>query len=473
MSIDSQKSATLPLWQHQKDGLQRALGTNHLGLFWEPGTGKTRMTVEILRTIYNVSKAILPTLILCPKVVISNWKSEIMRFSGVPGARIVPLVGPGQARLKLAQGAPAGSIFITNYEALQMDALMAHLEFRAGLRVLICDESQRVKTYNSKRTKYVTRLADICDFRYILTGTPVLNSQMDLFSQFRILDRGETLGTNYFAFRAQYFYDKNAGMPKQKYFPDWRPRPDTTEKLTNLIAKKVLVAKKEECLDLPPLLEKVVEVELTPQQKRMYEEMKKDFITFLGTEACTGPLAITKALRLQQIVSGYVRTEDMNDIVFEDTPREAALHEILEDLTPHHKVIVWAVFHSNYTIIDRVCERLGVKRAFLTGQIQDKDKQIDLFRNDPECRVMIAHPQAGGVGVNLIEASYSIVYSRNFSLENELQSKARNYRGGSERHEKITRIHLVSPGTIDALSYEAVEKKEELSNKIMSLKSRL
>lgn len=469
----SEKAAPA-LWRHQEEmleSLSHPERTHNVGLFWEPGTGKTRGMVEILRRVYNSERAILPTLILAPKVVVSNWRSEILRYSAIPEDRVVLLTGPGDRRVKdlLSQEKPC--IFVTNYEALQNERLFKLLV--GCIQILVCDESQRVKTFNSRRTKLTTQLADRAKYRYILTGTPVLNSQMDLFAQMRILDRGKALGSNYYAFRAQYFYDKNAGMPKHNYFPDWRPRPDTTDKLTALIASKVSIAKKEECLDLPPLVEKVVEVEMAKDQARFYNEMKNDLVTYLGSEACVASLAITKALRLQQIVSGYLRTEEMRDVVFEDTPREQALTELLDDLTPNHKVIVWGVFHANYSIIERVCEKLGVKCAWLTGKVSDKDKQIDLFRNHDDYRVMGAHPNAGGVGVNLIEASQSVVFSRSFSLEQDLQSKARNYRGGSERHEKITRTHLVTPGTIDKLVFDALTQKQDLANKIMSLKALL
>lgn len=461
----------MELWAHQKKAIERAKDTTELALFWEPGTGKTRATIEILRSVYNSHKRGLRTLILAPLVVLGNWKQEFAKYSKVPQDKILVLNGPGAARAKAVAETDA-YILVTNYEGMGLPAFYAALQTWAP-EVLVCDEAHRCKTYNAKRTKAVMALSDTTKYRYILTGTPVLNSQLDLFSQFRILDKGATFGKNFFAYRAEYFWDKNAGMPKQAYFPDWVPRADTNDKLSQRIKHKVSVAKKSECLDLPPLVEKELPVELTPQQHRLYEEMKKDFVTYLGDKACVATMALTKALRLQQIVSGFLATED-GATVFEDTPREQALRETLSDLLAGgHKVIVWAVFKANYTTISRVCDGLGVKYAMLTGDIQDKDKQIYRFRNELDYPVMIAHPGAGGIGVNLIEAAYSIVYSRNFSLEFEEQSKARNYRGGSEMHRSITRIHLVAENTIDRLIFEALSKKQNMAEAIMTLRDKL
>ena len=114
-----------------------------------------------------------------------------------------------------------------------------------------------------------------------------------------------------------------------------------------------------------------------------------------------------------------------------------ALRDLLEDLTPEHKVIVWAVFKQNYRDIAKVCADLKIEYVTLSGEQSTKEKNdaVEKFKTNPDTKVIIANPQAGGVGVNLQEASYSIFYSRNFSLENDLQAEARNYRGGSEIHE--------------------------------------
>jgi SNF2 family DNA or RNA helicase len=205
------------------------------------------------------------------------------------------------------------------------------------------------------------------------------------------------------------------------------------------------------------------------EQARVYREMKKDFVSFIGEHSVAANLAIVKALRMQQIVSGFVKTDDGHIIRFPDVPRLAALKEQLEMLTPKHKVIVWACFKENYAMIREVCAELKVPCVELHGEVSDKDRKeaLDLFANDPSTRVLIGNQGAAGIGINLVSASYSIYYSRGFKLGDDLQSEARNYRRGSEVHQKITRINLVCPGTLDSLIADALQSKLDLSDKFL------
>lgn len=369
---------------------------------------------------------------------------------------------------------PANKILITNYEGVLMLDLLRILHVWDP-EVIICDESHRCKDPKAKRTKAVYDLAKGCKFRYILTGTPILNTAMDIFSQFMILDKGATFTRNFFAFRAQYFFDKNSFMPKDRHFPDWQPRIGAMEKINAAVAAKSMRVLKTECLDLPPLVTQNYYVDLTPTQQRLYNDMKADFIAYLGDQACVATLALTKALRLMQIASGFINLEgDGNgdarqNVQLENNPRAKALEELLGEITPHSKVLVWAVFKENYETIRTTCKTIGINFVEVHGEISTTQKQanVEIFNTDPRCRVLIGHPGSGGIGINLVAASYSIFYSRNFSLEQDLQAEARNHRGGSEIHAKITRINIVAKDTIDELITDALAKKTTISDSIL------
>jgi len=212
--------------------------------------------------------------------------------------------------------------------------------------------------------------------------------------------------------------------------------------------------------------------------------MKENFITFIENAVKTGEetgkpqavvanLAMTKGLRLQQILTGFVKT-DLGDIIsIKNNPRIVALKELLADICITNKVIVWACFRENYRQIREVCESLNLGYAELHGGIKDKDAMIDYFRTNDECKVMIANQASAGLGVNLIEATHAIYYSKNFNLEQDVQSEARNHRRGSEIHDKITRIDLVAPGTLDELVTEALKAKQNISERILEWKELL
>ncbi len=467
-------------WAHQEKAIAKSYTEPNLALLFEMGVGKTGTAINILRGRYEYHKRVLRTLILAPLVVTRNWKDEFALHSRIDPKDILVLSGTGAKREqnleKFLSGNP-NKIVIMNYEALQNQAIYSTV-YKWAPEVLICDEAHKLKDPQGKRAKLVYILSKLCPHRYILTGTPVLNSYLDVFMPYKILDGGETFGSNYYVFKDRYFKDKNAprrGTPG--YFPDWVFKNEMFQEFQQRLAHRSLQAKKSECLDLPPLTKIKRFVDLSSEQARMYKSMRDEYLTYVRSLTGNPPiviaqLAITKALRLQQIISGFAKDE--NGIIHDlgETPRLACLNELLEEIAVKQgsKVIVWAVFKENYRKIGQLCEKLGIKYTELHGgnSQQEKVDNMNTFRNDPDTKVIIANQNAGGVGVNLTEAAYSIYFSKNFSLEQDLQSEARNFRGGSEMHEKITRIDLIAPGTLDELVDEALRQKQNIAEAILN-----
>lgn len=371
-------------------------------------------------------------------------------------------------------------VIITNYETLQNADMLAYIrEWRP--EIVICDEAQIIKNPKAKRTKATLMLGDAAENRYFLTGTLILNSIKDVFAPFRFLDKGETFGKNFHVFTNTYMEDENAGWSNRPgYFPKLTARTDKYSELTDKIyTKATRVLKKDVLKDLPPLVKVKRSVELGKEQRKYYKEMERDFVTFVQEKkknselsgAVIAQLAITKALRLQQIATGYVSTEDGEEIFIQDNPRINAVEDILNEVVVNgkHKVILWCCFKANYIQLGDLCTKLGIKHVFLTGQqsLTEKQDGMEKFDKDSEVKVIIANRRAGGIGVNLVAASYSVVYSRNFSLGDELQSEARNHRGGSQIHERITKIDLFARETIDEHILEALNAKEDISKKVI------
>lgn len=483
-------------WKHQIIGEERAFDNflqrrEGFGFFFEPGTGKTHTTINTIRRIFNSEKRFLRTLIVCPSVVCSNWKDEFKKFSKVEQRKICVLNGQGKKRLETFEKRAfddfkekVPQIFITNYESFGVKSS----RFLNGLyykvlewqpELLVLDESHKIKEINASRTKRIERIANPVDKKiahapvkplvYLLTGTPVLNTPMDLFSQLLMLDGGQSLGENFYVFRARYFYDKNANMPQGRHFPDYRPKPGALEEIQSILSKKCMLAKKDDCLDLPPLLKQKIYVEMTEEQSVKYHEMKHDLITFIENEACTASMALTKALRLMQIASGFLKTEDAGIIALSENPKINALKELLEDYASSQKIIVWAVFKYDYEKIKELCKKLKIEFVTLHGGMTDNSRNtaIDAFNKDEKVRVLIGHPKSGGIGVNLTASNLSIYYSRNFSLEDRIQSEARNYRGGSEIHKSVTHIDLVLKNSIEEKVIEVLDNKTEIGLSIL------
>lgn len=458
-------------WDHQHKGVMSAIKHREFAFFYEVGAGKSKTCIDTLRYKYQEAKRLMPTLVLCPPIVIKNWKKEILFNSMIPATQIVLLQGTGKNRLKLLQEMlRPDSIVVTNYESLNMKPIMDFFRDTWKPEVVVADEAHYLKNPKAKRSKHVYELGDAAKYRYVLTGTPILNTPFDIFGLYRFLDKGDRFGTNQYLFRSKYFFDKNDGMPKHNYFPNWQPIPSKMDDLSKIMGEVSAIALKKDCLDLPPLVKKIVSVPLGRDQKAVYESMRKDFLAFVDGGVSTANLALTKALRLQQIASGFLKIDDSDKVhLFKDNPKREALKSLLETITPSSKVIVWCIFKQDYETIRGVCEELKIKAVEVHGEIsqKQKDSNVDEFNNSPETKVFIGHPKSGGIGINLVSSNYTIYFSRSFSLGDDIQSEARNYRGGSEIHSKVTRIDIVSEGTIDEVVAERLQSKLEMSSDIL------
>lgn len=452
------------LWNHQIKALENLKAVKTYALHMDPGTGKTAVAVKwIEELLQNTDHRVL---IFTPPVVCAQWLNEFKLFADEPWLEKIACVAVGSSKKKIQAIQSGKKIIVTNYESVRSkDVVKAIHAFKPT--ILVCDESHRVKSPSAMQSKEILKISKSCLYKLNMTGTPMTNSELDLFQQFLILDNGATFGNNFYSFRAKYFEDQNAyRRGTHTYFPNWQVRKGSREEIARILSKRSFVVRKSECLDLPDMVYKEIEVEMSPEQSRVYHDMKNDFLATLedargNEQVAVGRLVITKGLRLQQIVSGFVGVEDADEVTFKDNPRLDALEDLLSDLDK--PVIVWACFRRNYEDIAHVCQNLNLSHDFLVGgqNIHSREATIKAFRRG-EIQVLIANQGAGGVGVNLIEAANSIYYSRDFSLEKDIQSEARNYRGGSDMHQKVTRYDLVTKGTIDMDVLKALRLKKDV-----------
>jgi len=438
------------------------------------GTGKTGTMIYILREEYSRHGAIQPTLIFAPLSVCPQWKKEFTKFSKIDPKHIHVLTGPGKKRTEMmglimarAQHFGEHPIIITNYESVQMEGFYKCL-LAWNPKIIVFDESDRLKDSSGTRAKAVYPLALAADRRFLLTGTPITEDMLNIFGQYKAMDPS-IFGGNFFKFKNTYFYDANAGMPKHVHFPNWQPKPEAAKLLGKIIGATSVQATKAECLDLPPLLTVPVPVELSPEQRRAYESMKKAFVAELDGKVAIAEFAMTKTLRLQQILAGYITPENSDTPTWvKSNPRLDALHDLLEAVG-REKTIIWTNFVATYSKIGEVAEALGRKVVYLTGEQSAAQKQaaIDEFcRGDAD--TFVSNPAAGGVGINLVEAKVAVYYQRGYSLTQYLQSQARNFRGGSEMHDKITHYILQAEGTLDEVIGTALDKKLNVAEAILA-----
>lgn len=458
---------------------------DNIGLLWDMGTGKTKGLIDILRKIYARKGALRRTLIVSPAVTLNNWKQEFAIHSFIKPEDVVVLSRSGTAG-KVKQFVKAvmdtdnlftlDKIVIVNYEAFRGEALEQIITEWAP-EIIACDESHYIKSPKAQVTKKMIKLGDNALHRFILTGTPILNSVQDIFSQFRFLDKGETFGRSYRMFESRYMRDDNeAWKHSQKHFRKMVAKEEAFEELYQKVYSICHRVTTDEVMKhLPPLIRMERHVNLSSVQLKAYKELEKDFITFIESksgesEAVVAQLAITKAMRLMQICTGFVKSESGEIIEFSNTPRLELTKELLQEIVVenNHQLILWCSFRHNYGTLGKLCESLGISHCFITGDMNLDQKTLAMEDfNSGRSRVIIANRRAGGIGINLIAAKYSIVYSRNFSLGEELQSEKRNHRGGSEIHDKIIKIDLVATGTIEEMCLQALKDKDNMSKRVI------
>jgi len=461
---------------YQKELVELSKTSPALGLLWDAGVGKTYAVIHAIRLQYNLNFRVMKTIIFSPLVTLWNWKAEFEKFSKV-GHLVNVIDRKGAKRIKqIEELLNKDCIIIINWEALRTTQVMELLvQFNA--EIIVGDEMHVLKNYKSTTAKLAIRLADNVRKHphgrvYGMTGTAILNSVQDIYMQYRFLDGGVLFGKNFFTFRNKYMYDKNANWVGKKKFPDWQPRselyPELTKKIYSISTK---ISKKDALPYLPDLVEMKLFVELSTEQSKLYSEMKRDFITWVNAQSVVvAQLAITKMLRMQQIICGHVNDDEGNVHYIKENPRLGVLEDQLLQLVGEHKVIVWHTFKADATLIGRMLEKNKIEHVYINGDqdVNEKQRAMDAFNTMASCRVLVGNRRAGGIGINLIAADYSVVYSRNFSLGEEEQSKARNHRRGSEIHEKIIKIDLIAKETIDETLAEALRSKADVASTVLT-----
>lgn len=479
--IDSLKLSRPP-WQHQGAEWFISQNVSDRLLLWDMGTGKTLTAVVWLRIKYRQRQEAGPTLVLAPLATLSGWAKEFKENTpaSVSGG-VVVAANHGRKKLSGAKRAeliakPTSQIVITNWDSLNLPPVLAAIK-QKKFKDIVADEIHRIKNHSSKRFKNLLSFSDGATNRLGLTGTLITNNYMDVWAPCRFVDKGRTFGINFYSqFRDKYFYNRNAGGFVD--FPDWQPKRGIEEEISQRMASLASVKRKEECLSLPPRVVVRVDVALSTEQEKLYNEMAEDLVAESLSGDASATNALVKLLRIRQILAGFISVDrDVDDPsvqrihLIRENPRLEALIDLLEDITPGAKVVVWTTFRANYPMLRAAVDKvLGYEGGYaeLTGETKDRDAEIKRFQEDPRCRVFISNPQAGGTGVNGLQhaANYCIYFDRSHNAEHYWQSRDRIHRGGSEVHSKITEIHLVAGGTLDEDVLVALEKKENFADNI-------
>ena len=434
-------------WQHQREALDFVKDKPGSMLAMEMGTGKTKVAIDLMDA-HDYRRV----LIVCPLSVVAGvWPGEFAKHSPAPWT-VLPLArGSLKDKQAQAEAAPLKSeraAVVINYESVWREPFGSWAR-KQPWDLLVLDESHRIKSPGGVASRYCSRLSDRVPQCLALTGTPMAHSPLDIYAQYRALDKS-IYGTSYFRFKSRYAV--MGGWNNQEIM-GYQHQEEFQEKLYS-IAYRVEAA---DVLDLPPLLTVTRMCELGPKARKLYRTLERDFIADLEEGRITAVNALSQLLRLQQVTSGYARTEDDRDVEV-DTTKAELLADLLEDMGKE-PVVVFARFKHDLEVVHRVARRLGRPSYEISGA----RKELSLWNEGGG--VLAVQIQSGGLGIDLTKARYAVYYSLGFSLGDYLQSRARLHRPGQERPVEI--IHLIATQSVDEKVMAALAAREQVVESIM------
>lgn len=508
----------MPLGENHQGMLHQSVGANNCidnpgyGLFFEPGTGKTASSIHIIEReseiVFEREKRAYRTLIVVPNNIALNWESEFKEFGRVPGV-VVVLRGLVLDRIKLLIEA------LSNPDSKQYVAVICSYEVMCNMWDYLgaiewdrsfLDEAHYIKWPFTKRAQFAMKLRDKSRGRTPLTGTPVCNTPIDLYSLLEFMQKG---GSGFSSFKAfQDFYgvfevtDPARGRRKMV---DVQNLPFLKERLARMA---MIVTRAEALPDLPEITRDVIEVEMTPEQKRIYQdiatklyaEIENDIANAKDRRGVNADNILVKLLRLAQVTSGFVAYDAVNNPEtgeciapkgidrIDPNPKIEAMMTLFKDpetqeflKTPDQKTIIWACWKQDIKTIAARLKLEGIECVQYYGETKLEVRQEAEYRfnHDPKCTVFVGNPGCGGVGLNLIgypprqfqyttNCDHIIYFSQDWSHPKRVQSEMRANRNGTRVPTRCT--DLCVRNTIDEEIRARVLNKRTMAMKTQDLR---
>lgn len=427
---------------------------------FDMGCGKTLTSIAVAGALYQAG-TIKKCLVVAPSSVCPVWPKELERYADFPFAA-VELQGEKRKRLRA----------LSELDKVENSLKVAVINYEYAWRILediqawqpdlvICDESQRIKTPNAKQSKALHKLGDSVPYKLILSGTPIQSKAIDIYSQYRFLDPS-VFGKNFYGFRNRYCRMGGYGMYQ---IVGYQHMDEFLEKMHS-IAYRVT---REDALDLPAQVFENRYVRFSPEEMEAYRQLKHaGYLELEKSEKVTASTVLVKLLRLQQLTGGFLQTDDGEKPKQVNTAKLKALEDIVEDyaLETDRKMVVFARFKAEIELIEKMLQKKKVGYVSIRGDVPMKERgpNVEAFQNDPEIKVFVGQIQAASAGITLHAANVMVFYSMDFNYVNYSQACARIHRIGQER--SVTYIHLLVENTVDDDVMKAIESKGNLATSI-------
>lgn len=496
------------LAEYQQLGLCNSMDNEGYALFMEQGTGKSAIVVA---RICNEAKRQFKrtgvpyfAIIVCPKQLRFNWENEFHKFATVPG-RITRIGGSELRRTKQLLDAldvddnDHFSVVVMSYDSVGRTQGLKRIPFQLG----VLDEGHFVKNSSTQRWKAARALRSRCKQRMVLTGTPITNTVLDLYTQWEFLGEGWSGFVSHTGFRSFYgVFEERDGYTGFKKLVGVQNLPFMQERL----ARQSLVIRKDEVLkDLPDKQYDTHTVEMTAEQTEVYTKVRDEVMVEIEDQLNSGAdktmminNVLVKMLRLAQVTSGHVvydpvYAEDgscMRERLvdrFDPNPKIEAVMELMKGKSTNDKTIIWSHFIQPIRSLKARFDLEGIDAVTFYGSTSDsaRDEAVRRFNEDPKCKVFIGNQAAGGTGLNLLgyppghehedlystNANHVIYFSQGWSMPHRAQSEDRAHRRGTR--EPVRYTDLIVEDSIDEVIYERVMNKIDSAKNIADVRGLL
>lgn len=433
----------LKLYKHQEIALSYMRTNDFFALFMEQGTGKTIPSLCRIRDLLR-SGAISEALVVAPKSALGAWERDIELFNSVDREIL------------------RSSITLINYDKVWRGEEKSPYNREYGC--IILDEAHLIKNRTSRRSKFLLKLACKADYRYILTGTPIGNGQLEnIWSLYCFLDpyleRGRVcsriFGGSYQKFQDRYCILNMYHKPSSYIH---------VKELQETINEYSYRVKKVDCLDLPDKLPDEI-VKVDQSEPKLYKKLATESAILEYEILAENPLS--RLVKLRQLSSGYLTYKDgTKDKLLElKTEKLSVLEELIEGYPDDKKIVIFAEFKYSIRKISELLRKMKIRFVTLDGE--QKDKTIwRQFQSDKRIRVIVCQYQTASAGIDLF-ASDTIIYYEPTLRSNILeQSRDRIHRTGQK--EKCSYIHLLTKGTVEVDIYRALAGYSDFSEALFT-----
>jgi SNF2 family DNA or RNA helicase len=458
---------------HQLKALEMSWDKKVFAYFMEMGTGKSKVLIDNIAMLYDKGK-INGALIVAPKGVYKTWHDEQIPDhmpEHIEKEMVLWESGAGKKKEeelnKLFKSSDDLHILIMNVEALstKKGKIFAAKFLSCHSSMMAVDESTTIKNPTAIRTKTIIDLGKDVKYKRILTGSPVTKSPLDLFTQCYFLDPWLLDQQSYYSFKTRYAIMRQINVSGRmiQIVSGYR----NLGELSNQLKPFSFRCLKDDCLDLPAKTFMKRIIQLTDEQQKVYDQMKKLALAELNGKLTTTVNAITQIMRLHQITCGHFKSDDGTVQKLKNN-RLDELMDVLSEM--EGKAVIWAHYRYDIEVIVSAIKKEYGDNTVVTyygdTTTDDRQKAIKSIQ-DPESpvRFVVGTPQTGGYGITLTGASTMIYYSNGYDLEKRQQSEARIDRIGQTRN--MTYIDLIAEKTIDEKIVKALRDKVNIATQVM------